>query len=290
MKNRFFIWIILLFCVLSISCKDKRVVEAEKIVKEWTGKTIRFPEGVKCKIMGNDTICAELFEKPYKVLVYVDSAGCTSCKLRMSDWKKIISEIDSIEPQQVSFLFFFNPKNERELDFLMKRESFEHPIFIDNSNTIDKLNHFPNNMMYQSFLLDKDNKVLSVGNPSMNPKVWELYKQFITGEKSLNNVPLTTVEIENKQLTLEGLSVGKKTKAHFLLTNTGAVPLVINDVKSSCGCTVPSWEKRPVKPGSKVKIDIEIEPETTGFFNKTVDVYCNIESGVIHFSMTGIVY
>ncbi|MCK4700035.1 MAG: DUF1573 domain-containing protein, partial [Bacteroidales bacterium] len=37
----------------------------------------------------------------------------------------------------------------------------------------------------------------------------------------------------------------------FSFTNTGSIPLVINRVIASCGCTSPAWSKEPVMPGRK---------------------------------------
>jgi hypothetical protein len=45
-----------------------------------------------------------LLEGDYKVLLYVDSVGCTSCKLRLWDWKALIAEADSAFAGKLSFL------------------------------------------------------------------------------------------------------------------------------------------------------------------------------------------
>ena len=34
----------------------------------------------------------------------------------------------------------------------------------------------------------------------------------------------------------------------FEFTNTGSMPVIISDVKASCGCTTPGWSKEPVLP------------------------------------------
>jgi hypothetical protein len=181
---------IILFMTLLIcisGCKDKRTAEIEKIVKEWTGKTIVFPEDLQCKWIGQDTVCPDLFDKPYKILTYIDSSGCSSCKLRLSDWKVIINEIDLLAPEQVSFLFYIHPKDEKELTFLLKRDQIDYPVFVDVNNKIEELNHFPQEIIFQSFLLDQNNQILLIGNPVMNPAVWKIYKQQITEEKNKNN-------------------------------------------------------------------------------------------------------
>ena len=61
----------------------------------------------------------------------------------------------------------------------------------------------------------------------------------------------------------------------FLFNNTGETPLIINDVKTSCGCTVPEWTKKPVKPGKTGEIRIVYDTSHPGAFNKTITVFYN---------------
>jgi len=66
--------------------------------------------------------------------------------------------------------------------FLLNREDFTYPVFIDETNSIDSLNHFPQQPEFQCFLLDGDNKVVAIGNPASNSRIWELYKEIIYGK------------------------------------------------------------------------------------------------------------
>lgn len=279
--------IILTLFITVLSCKDKKVREAEKIVNEWMGKEILFPDATKSFIFDRDTVCADLFEKEYKVLLYVDSTGCTDCKLGLRNWLNYINEADSIVPGKVGFLFFFYPKNERELTFLAKRDQFNYPIFIDRRNEIDRLNHFPKEPSYQCFLLDKNNKVLSIGNPKQNPMVWKLYKQIITGEQETGKQTLTTVEVEQATIEPVTMQAGKKAEVVFRLKNTGDKALAIHDIKTSCGCTVPLWSKEPVAPGKTTSIQVEVKPESDGYFHKTVDVFCNTKENPVKLTIKG---
>jgi hypothetical protein len=60
----------------------------------------------------------------------------------------------------------------------------------------------------------------------------------------------------------------------FEFTNTGDAPLVITDVKTSCGCTVPSKPKEPIMPGKTGEIEVKYNM-SPGNFNKTVTVVSN---------------
>ena len=52
--------------------------------------------------------------------------------------------------------------------YLLKRDGFDCPICIDLDDQLNKLNKFPANMSFQTFLLDKGNKVAVLGNPLHN--------------------------------------------------------------------------------------------------------------------------
>ncbi|MBT8256736.1 MAG: DUF1573 domain-containing protein [Bacteroidia bacterium] len=61
----------------------------------------------------------------------------------------------------------------------------------------------------------------------------------------------------------------------FEFTNTGDAPLIISDVKSSCGCTVPEKPKDPVAPGASSVIKVKYDTNRVGPIRKTVTVYSN---------------
>ncbi|MBE8722326.1 hypothetical protein [Sphingobacterium pedocola] len=175
--------IVLMLWICAVGCQDSKKATAEKLVREWMGKEILFPDGLPCSYMGTDTICPEYADVPYKVLVYTDSVGCTSCKLNLNLWKHYMEEIDSLATDQVRFLFYFQPKSRKDLAHVLKRERLSHPVIMDDQGALKRINSFPEGMEYQCFLLDQDNKVVSIGNPTLNPKIWEVYKQVITDRK-----------------------------------------------------------------------------------------------------------
>ncbi|GAH09098.1 unnamed protein product, partial [marine sediment metagenome] len=62
----------------------------------------------------------------------------------------------------------------------------------------------------------------------------------------------------------------------FSFTNTGSIPLVINRVIASCGCTSPAWSKEPVMPGRKGFVEATyISKNRPGGFNKSLSVFSN---------------
>jgi len=49
-----------------------------------------------------------------------------------------------------------------------------------------------------------------------------------------------------------------------------------------------NWEKRPVEPGKTATISVEMRPEETEHFSKTVEVYCNAKESPVKLMLTGI--
>lgn len=74
----------------------------------------------------------------------------------------------------------------------------------------------------------------------------------------------------------------------FEFTNTGGKPVIIGRVKASCGCTSPSWSKKPVMPGQKGYIKAAFDPRNRpGTFNKSITVYSNAVQSPITLRIKG---
>lgn len=280
------------FCAILCGCQgNKQKDKARKIVNEWIGKEIKFPEGIPCQLADKETICTDVTNRTYKVVAYTDSAGCTSCRLKLADWKRVIAEADSLFPGKMDFIFFFQPKTRdlKELVYLLKRDKFDHPVFIDTENRINGMNHFPSEMEYQCFLLDLNNKVILVGNPTLNPNVWELYKQQVGGKAAAKPQEQTTIQTVLTQINIGDMEVGRTYTCSFEVENSGTYPFHVLDIKASCGCTIPSWDRQPLMPSKKMEIKVEVKPETKGFFNKTIYVYGNAENSPLKLSILGTV-
>lgn len=61
----------------------------------------------------------------------------------------------------------------------------------------------------------------------------------------------------------------------FEFTNIGNAPLVISNVTSSCGCTIPKKPEEPIKPGESGEIQVKYNTEIVGPIRRTVSVYSN---------------
>ncbi|WP_121965911.1 DUF1573 domain-containing protein [Myroides sp. N17-2] len=63
----------------------------------------------------------------------------------------------------------------------------------------------------------------------------------------------------------------------FEITNTGKADLIIINASASCGCTVPEYQKTPIKPGETSKLTVKFQTGAEGQQQKTVTLVTNTE-------------
>jgi hypothetical protein len=73
----------------------------------------------------------------------------------------------------------------------------------------------------------------------------------------------------------------------FKFKNTGVEPLILSNVTSSCGCTVPEWPREPVLKGKSNVIKVKYDTNRVGGINKTITVVSNGSNGSIQLHIIG---
>ena len=64
----------------------------------------------------------------------------------------------------------------------------------------------------------------------------------------------------------------------FVFRNSGNAPLIISNVKSTCGCTIPKKPEKPILPGESEKIQVKYDTKRVGFIRKSITVTSNAAS------------
>jgi hypothetical protein len=75
----------------------------------------------------------------------------------------------------------------------------------------------------------------------------------------------------------------------FEFTNTGNAPLIISNVKSTCGCTVPKKPKGPILPGETGKIEVKYDTNRVNPIRKTITVTSNADTPNVALKIKGLV-
>ena len=104
-------------------------------------------------------------------------------------------------------------------------------------------------------------------------------------EETANEAPTTdgpVMTFETTTVAYGEIDKGSDPLRAVTFTNTGNQPLVINNARGSCGCTVPKWPKEPIMPGQSAQIEVRYDTKRVGPINKTVKIKTNEGDDVQH--------
>lgn len=87
--------------------------------------------------------------------------------------------------------------------------------------------------------------------------------------------PIEVLQMKETAFDFGRIPQGKPVNHHFLITNSGKEPLVIENVIASCGCTTPEWSTSPVSSGKTTEIKVGYNAATEGSFEKSITVMYN---------------
>lgn len=100
-----------------------------------------------------------------------------------------------------------------------------------------------------------------------------------------NQNPDANMKYSNEEHNFGTIPEGPSVSFDFEFKNTGKEPIVLSDVKASCGCTTPSWTKDPVLPGKMGKVTATYNTQgRPGNFVKTITVNSNVGTKVLKIS------
>ncbi|MFZ3564919.1 MULTISPECIES: DUF1573 domain-containing protein [Tenacibaculum] len=85
-------------------------------------------------------------------------------------------------------------------------------------------------------------------------------------------------KFETETIDYGKVGIASEGKRTFEFTNIGDEPIIIKDVISSCGCTVPKKPEAPIMPGQKGQIEVSYDTKKPGGFSKTLTVVSNAKN------------
>ncbi len=247
---------------LIISCSGSNK-EQRDIVAELAGKEIVIPGELGFQV-GNIPVDYDFDAADFKIVTYVDSAGCTNCRMKLKDWEKVIDGFKSSPDVDVSFLMIVDSDKREEIERIVKDNDFHHPVSIDSAGLFRKANPLPSKPEHQTFLLDADNKVIALGNPVYNPKIRELYARLIfdstDGEKTLGDVE---EQICRKPVRSIGVvSKGDTINKRFRFNNDTKSDLTLQEITPSCHCVSTKVDWKVLKSGEYADVEISYVADT----------------------------
>lgn len=279
---------ILAFVLSFISCKDVSKERVYNITHEWIGKEIKLPKDIIFTNYLSDTVNYSISDNSYKVVTYIDSTGCASCKLQLLKWKDFIAYTDSACDKRVKFLFIFQSQDKDKIRALLKRDNFQQPVCFDTEGRFDSLNHIPKEKGFQTFLLDEGNRIIAIGSPIQSPRIKDLYLKKLFGEVR-EAYPTTNIQADSAEFDLGVIKKGETKSYTISLQNVGTEVFHLKGINTSCDCINVShkWNTIPAKTSSEILVSYT--SEDTGEFIRTITIYGNIPHQSFDIEFKGII-
>lgn len=96
-----------------------------------------------------------------------------------------------------------------------------------------------------------------------------------TKDEILKDFTGPVFEFETEVIDYGEIAANSDGNRVFTFKNVGKAPLIINKVKGSCGCTVPTKPDKPIMPGETGEIKVKYATNRIGPFSKTVTITSN---------------
>tara|TARA_B110000503_G_C7082571_1_gene385830 strand:- start:864 stop:1268 length:405 start_codon:yes stop_codon:yes gene_type:complete len=96
-------------------------------------------------------------------------------------------------------------------------------------------------------------------------------------------------KFENETIDYGKITKGADGEKIFVFTNIGNQPLIITNIKSSCGCTIPKKPEGPIMPGKKGEIKVSYDTNRVGGFSKSITIFSNAKESRKIIKIKGIV-
>jgi hypothetical protein len=107
---------------------------------------------------------------------------------------------------------------------------------------------------------------------------------FAQKNKNIVNDSIFFVNVTHDYGTIPQGSDGN---SEFKFTNKKNIPLILSNVKASCGCTVAEWPKAPIMPGKTGAIKVKYNTNLVGTFMKSITVNSNAKNSTVMLTIKG---
>ena len=172
MKNLLLYTVICIFLLIGCTSNSRR-----SYIKNVIGSELIIPSDL---LIIGESSCSYLnyVRKPLKIIVYSDSTNCLACDIKLPTWKIKYKELSLIN-KNIGIVFIINTNNTDDIELIANVTKIPGFRLYDPQGMFKEMNHLHDHRDLHVFLLDQDNKVLLIGNPLDNYKLYDLYKQAI---------------------------------------------------------------------------------------------------------------
>lgn len=118
----------------------------------------------------------------------------------------------------------------------------------------------------------------------------DLIRNPVTADGLEDTVNVAKMSFAEPDFNFGTVATGTEVTNDFAFTNTGKVPLLIADARSTCGCTVPDWPRTPIAPGDSGVISVVFDTKNkVGRQAKPITITANTYPVATRLRLMGVV-
>lgn len=165
---------LLILLLFVCGCTNNNRVEKE--IRDLYGKEIVFPEEYTFMGSNNMSNADIIFEKDVKIVTYIEDFQCTSCIYKMVvEWS---DQIRSIFKDDVYYVVVMSSEDKEQLEELFRNHPIGASIFLYENSIFGVKNDLDIVLSRnRTFMLNKQNRIVVVGEPFDDEKKWAVYKK-----------------------------------------------------------------------------------------------------------------
>lgn len=237
---------------------------------------------------GNKITIKQLIDSKPKLVLCINNTMCEQCIIyQLNLIKKHLSKLQNDDIVILASYLTLN-----DLRIIKKKYNFEHnayfivrnyktPDFLLDSR-IDPILFIVNNSLDYSSIYFTDKNL-----PDMAILYYNKISNYFSHRYSKEKKAQEGILFEKELIELGKLKVGSDTTVYIKYINKMKSPLIIESIKTSCGCTVVEWDKKPLLTGKQGVIKIRYKAETAGIFFKSIMIQSNAPNNPVKIIITG---
>lgn len=236
---------------------------------------------------GTEAMWSQVINDPPKLVLFINNLTCEYCI--SSELKLMKKYLSDLRKEDIIILSGYSNLNSTNL--MIKGYQIDYQVYnvVKNGMLPDFLENPTEPVI---FLLEENRKAKYIFAPnkslsSVSVEYYDRLKRYFLRHYE-------TIENNNKGMCFEKLGfdigncpVGKDTLLRVKYKNKMDKPLIIQDIRSGCGCTVVKWEREPLAPGESSHIEIHYNSKNRGVFIKQIVIRSNAPNSPIKLSLKG---
>lgn len=265
--------------ILLLSCNKKAPVSSPDYLglmmdNLFSSASFQFPEGYFLQDEKGDSIPTDsIFRRPAVVFRFSE----TNCELCIQTQLAALQEKMKYNPTNLIGLASYS--NKRIYKMISPKYDIHIPVYFipsDESRFLLTETNEAKGFPYL-FVVDRELKANYVFTPS-NDRLEATAMYYDRAADRVNRENAADIHFDRKMADLGNIRLQDTTAVRFYYTNDTPTPLIISEVKTVCGCTVPEWEKTPLASGATACLTVYFKPLAEGYNVKRVFIYHNLSN------------